>query len=55
MKNNKHTDIVPVESEYKRLIEEILELELKIAAMAEEIDDRFYGDWRRHHADSGYY
>lgn len=33
------TDIIPVESEYQRLIEEILELELRIAALAEEIDD----------------
>ncbi|WP_026522836.1 hypothetical protein [Butyrivibrio sp. VCB2001] len=31
--------IVPVISEYDKLIEEILELELKLAALAEEIDD----------------
>lgn len=36
---NRPTDIIPVESEYKRLLEEILELELRIAALAEEIDD----------------
>lgn len=32
-------DIIPVVSEYDKLIEEILELELKLAALAEEIDD----------------
>lgn len=33
------SDIIPVVSEYDKLIEEILELELKLAALAEEIDD----------------
>lgn len=33
------SEIIPVISEYDRLIEEILELELKLAALAEEIDD----------------
>ncbi|WP_024865662.1 hypothetical protein [Butyrivibrio sp. FCS014] len=34
-----NADIIPVVSEYDKLIEEILELELKLAALAEEIDD----------------
>ena len=33
------SEIIPVVSEYDKLIEEILELELKLAALAEEIDD----------------
>ncbi|MBR2123161.1 MAG: hypothetical protein IJ930_09615 [Lachnospiraceae bacterium] len=35
----RQTDLVPVVSEYKKLLEEIQELELKTAALAEEIDD----------------
>ncbi len=35
----KSAEIVPVVSEYDKLVEEILELELKLAALAEEIDD----------------
>ncbi|MBP3279174.1 MAG: hypothetical protein J6M44_09495 [Butyrivibrio sp.] len=38
-KNTDNAGIVPVISEYDKLIEEILELELKLAALAEEIDD----------------
>ena len=38
-KRKKATDIIPVVSEYDKLIEEILQLELKLAALAEEIDD----------------
>ncbi|WP_029232534.1 hypothetical protein [Butyrivibrio sp. VCB2006] len=38
-KTTDHAGIVPVISEYDKLIEEILELELKLAALAEEIDD----------------
>ncbi len=38
-KNANNAGIVPVVSEYDKLIEEILELELKLAALAEEIDD----------------
>lgn len=34
-----NADIIPVISEYDKLIEEILELELRLAALAEEIDD----------------
>ena len=36
---SENADIIPVVSEYVKLIEEILELELKLAALAEEIDD----------------
>ncbi|WP_029319448.1 J domain-containing protein [Butyrivibrio sp. AE3004] len=35
----KSAEIIPVVSEYDKLVEEILELELKLAALAEEIDD----------------
>ena len=38
-KADDNAGIVPVISEYDKLIEEILELELKLAALAEEIDD----------------
>jgi hypothetical protein len=38
-KTTDNAGIVPVISEYDKLIEEILELELKLAALAEEIDD----------------
>ncbi len=38
-KTDDNAGIVPIISEYDKLIEEILELELKLAALAEEIDD----------------
>ncbi|WP_022769109.1 hypothetical protein [Butyrivibrio sp. NC2007] len=38
-KTTDNVGIIPVISEYDKLIEEILELELKLAALAEEIDD----------------
>jgi hypothetical protein len=38
-KTTDNAGIIPVISEYDKLIEEILELELKLAALAEEIDD----------------
>ncbi len=38
-RKKKSVEIIPVVSEYDKLVEEILELELKLAALAEEIDD----------------
>ncbi len=38
-RKKKSAEIIPVVSEYDKLVEEILELELKLAALAEEIDD----------------